>query len=251
MYQEEFYRSAISPGDCISNGWEMVKQNYGLYLGISVVGLILAGCIPCVSLFISGPIIAGIYFVFLKQMRGEQVEFGMMFKGFEVFIPAMVIGIIVAIPEIIAQGFRISLNFAQAGLAGSGNEVEALLAGGMLVFLLGGFGILLIIGFVLRISLYFALPLIMEKQLGVAEAMKLSFSAGWANFGGIFLLSLLEGLMLVAGLLFCVIGIFFVIPIVYAANAFAYRQVFPQTDKPSNYSPPSPAEYGSSFGKGQ
>lgn len=66
MYQIEFQRSAISAGDCIGNAWELVKQNFGLFFGISVVGLILAGCIPCVSLFISGPIIAGVYFVYLR-----------------------------------------------------------------------------------------------------------------------------------------------------------------------------------------
>ncbi len=250
MYQEEFHRSAISPGDCISNGWAMVSQNFGLFFGISVLGLILAGCIPCVSLFISGPIVAGIYFVFLKQMRGEPVEFGMMFKGFEVFVPAMVIGIIIAIPEIVGQGARVSLNFAQIGLSGSGRDTEAMIASGMLVFLLLGGGVLMIIGLVLRISLYFALPLIMEKQLGVGEAIKLSFSAGWANFGGIFLLSLLEGLMLIAGVLACGIGLLFVMPIVYAANAFAYRQVFPDSTPSMNYAPPSPAAYGN-FGQGQ
>jgi uncharacterized membrane protein len=121
----------------------------------------------------------------------------------------------------------------------------------MLFVLFGGGLILIILGFVLRISLYFALPLIMEKQLGVGDAIKLSFSAGWANFGGIFLLSLLEGLMAIAGVLACGIGLLFVMPILYAANAFAYRQVFPDSTPNMNYAPPSPAAYGSNFGQGQ
>ena len=38
------------------------------------------------------PAMAGMYYVMLRNMRGESVEFGMMFKGFEKFVPLMVIG---------------------------------------------------------------------------------------------------------------------------------------------------------------
>ena len=251
MYQADFQRSAISAGDCISNAWTMVSQNYGLFFGISIVGLILAGCIPCVSLFIAGPIVAGIYFVCLKQMRAEQIEFGMMFKGFEVFLPAMVVGIIIAIPEIIGQGVRITINVADISMQGRGSDGrQAALAGGILLLAIGGGLVLFVLGIFLKISLFFALPLIMERGLGVGDAMKLSFSAGWANFGGIIVLSILEGLIALAGVLACFIGVLFVIPIIYAANAFAYRQVFPDMQSPNQYTPPSPAEYGSGFGQG-
>lgn len=175
----------------------------------------------------------------------------MMFKGFEVFVPAMVIGIILAIPEIIGQGLRLTINLADIGFAGSRDGHEAAIAGSILILALGGGLVLFILGIVLRISLFFALPLIMEKKLGVGEAAKLSFSAGWANFGGILILSILEGLMAIAGVLACGIGILFVIPIIYGANAFAYRQVFPDSQPMNQYAPPQPNEYGSSFGSGQ
>jgi hypothetical protein len=248
MIQTEFYRGAISPGDCVSNGWNLVSQNFGLFLGISILGMILAGCIPCVSLFISGPIVAGIYYVFLRQMNGEPVDFGMMFKGFEVFVPAMVIGIIIAIPEIIGQGIRISINVADIGIQSQGDGRYAALSGGLAILAVVVGLLIIVIGFVIRISLFFALPLIMERKLSVGDAIKLSASAGWANFGGIFLLSILEGLMAIAGILVFCIGIFFVIPIIYAANAFAYRQVFPHTDQTGFNVPPPPTDYG--FGQG-
>lgn len=251
MLQTEFYRGAISPGDCISNAWNLVKQNFGLFFGISILGMILAGCIPCVSLFISGPIIAGIYFVFLRQMRGEPVDFGMMFKGFEFFVPAMVVGLILAVPEIIGQGVRLSINIADLGISGRGGDGEAALAGGLLIFALGAGLFIIILGILIRVSLFFALPLIVEKKLGVGDAIKLSASAGWANFGGIFLLSILEGLILIAGVLALCIGVFFVLPIIYAANAFAYRQVFPHVEQNfGNFTPPMPNEYGTNFGQG-
>lgn len=251
MIQTEFYSSAINPGDCISNGWSLLNQNFGLFFGISLLGMVLASCIPCVSFFISGPIIAGIYYVFLRQMRGEPIDFGMMFKGFEVFVPAMVIGIILAIPEIIGQGVRMTVNIADMGLSGGrGGDQEVAIAGGLLIFAIGAGVGLFLLGIALRISLFFALPLIVEKNLGIGDAIKLSARAGWANFGGIFLLSILEALMIIAGVLALCIGVFFVIPIIYAANAFAYRQVFPHTDQNLNTAPPMPNEYGSNFGQG-
>ncbi len=94
MINTDFYPSAINAGDCVSNAWNLVKQNYGMYLGIALIAMILSGCIPCVSLFLAGPILGGVYYVLLREMRGEPVEFGMMFKGFEKFVPLMVVGLI-------------------------------------------------------------------------------------------------------------------------------------------------------------
>jgi hypothetical protein len=43
----------------------------------------------------------------------------------------------------------------------------------------------------------------------------------------------------------------FVIPIIYAANAFAYRQVFPNFEPNFQTAPPPPNVYGGNYGVGQ
>jgi len=259
MNHIEFYRGAISAGDCVSNGWNLVKQNYGMYLGIGLVALILAGCIPCVSLFLAGPIACGVYYVYLRDIRGEQVDFGMMFKGFDVFLPAMIVGIIQAIPEIIGQGIRLTVNLADLGLRSGGgsdyyqaDETRVALASGMVIIAaIVGIAIFLL-AIALRISLVFAFPLIIEHKLGAVDAMKLSARAGWSNVGGLILLFILEFLIALVGVLLCVVGIFLIaIPLIYAANAFAYRQVFPDVQRNFQNTPPPPSEYGGSFGVGQ
>lgn len=111
----QFNRSAIDAGGAVSQGWEMVKANYGIFLGVSLVALVLSGCIPCVSLFVMGPVLAGVYYFSLRLYAGEPVEFGMMFKGFEKFLPLMIIGIIQSIPEIIGQGLRFGVNLDSSG----------------------------------------------------------------------------------------------------------------------------------------
>ncbi len=118
-----FNGGAIRAGECISDGWNLIKDNYWMFLGIVLLGGVIAGCIPCASLFFIGPIAVGIYFCLFTQMRGQPVEFGMMFKGFEKFVPAMVIGLIEAIPGIAIQVVRFGVEYGNLGLRGRGADL--------------------------------------------------------------------------------------------------------------------------------
>ena len=256
MTNNDFYPSAINAGDCVSNAWNLVKQNYGMYLGIALVAMILAGCIPCVSLFLVGPIIGGVYYVLLREMRGEPVEFGMMFKGFEKFVPLMVIGLVQAIPEIIGQGLRLVAQFGQIGLSGDKNKdffqssnPDFAIASGLLIVIAIVAVVLILFGIAWRVLLFFAIPIALERDLGPVDAMRLSAKAAVSNVGGLIVLFIFEFLLALLGIIALCIGIFFVIPIIYAANAFAYRQVFPLIQQNFNMTPPPPTTYGD-FGSG-
>lgn len=264
MLKKEYYEGAISPGDCISNSWALVSQNYGLFFGMSILAfatLFFISCIPFLGIIINGiltgPIYVGIYYALLKKMRGEEINFGMMFFGFERFVPAMIVSLVVMLPYIIFQIFQLFFDFANifAGRAfgnhyQSNGSLETVLAGigfAMILFFLFFFLVLIAV----NISMFFALPLIAERDLSAVEVMKLSASAAWANLGGIIVLCILEGLIMIAGMLALCFGLFFVLPLIYGANAFAYRQVFPQGEPPPlNTAPPMPNEYGSNFGQG-
>src|SRR3954468_7443036 len=84
-----FNRGAISAGECVSTAWEMIKAQYGLYLGITLLAWVMISCIPCLNIFLMGPVRGGVFYVGLRDMRREPVDFGMMFKGFENFVPLM------------------------------------------------------------------------------------------------------------------------------------------------------------------
>lgn len=265
MNQQEFYRSSISPGDCISNGWTLISQNFGIFFGMSTLAFFIVffiSCIPFLGVFINavltGPIYVGIYYTLLKRMRGEQIDFGMLFFGFQRFLPAMVVSLFVTLPYIILQFAQLFVNVANvaAGLSNEGGRNDSLSAiqgilAGMSVALFFLIFFVIIVALVVNILMFFALPLIADRDIGPGEVIKLSAKAAAGNLGGIILLLILEFFVLIAGVLALCIGILFVLPIVYAANAFAFRQVFPHTDAPNNFAPPSPAEYGSSFGQGQ
>ena len=96
----------------------------------------------------------------------------------------------------------------------------------------------------------FAVPLVLENDIGTGEALKLSMSAVFSNVGGLIVLMLLGALVAILGFIAFCFGLLVAIPVVWAANVVAYRQVFPTLDKVFHSTPPPPTSYGSSFGQG-
>ncbi len=245
----QFNRSAVNAVECISEGWEIVKSNYLMFFAVGLSVAIL-GCIPVVSWFLIGPLLVGIYAGLLKQYRGEKADFGMLMSGFGKFIPAVVIGIILLLPAIILNTYNLTLRIVQALAI---FDPSGLSAGAATIFAIFGFllnVVALFASIIFWILFTFALPLLADKNLPMMDAVKLSAKAGWANAGGLFVLLLLIGLMLIGGIIALCIGIFFVLPIVYAALTVAYRQVFPAANEFGQQNiPPTPDNYGNMYGQ--
>ena len=261
MYDNQFQRSAIDAGGAMSSAWEMVKFKYGMYLGVAILTMVLTGCIPCVNIFIMGPLMGGIAFLVLRDMRGEPVEFGMMFKGFEKFVPLMVIGLIQAIPGIVMQIIQYGFRFAELGLNnGRGGRPDfdffaqsdpmPWLAGGMLMVVVIVGIVFFFFGIIWWACFFFAIPLAMEYDLSPIDAIKLSARAAMSNLGGLVILLILTCLLVIVGVLMLCVGAFLIsMPIIYVANVIVYRQVFPYFEQNMrNMTPPPPNEYG--FGAG-
>lgn len=258
----QYFKSAIDASGCISNAWNLIKPNYGMFLGISLLTYVLVACIPCFNVFLMGPVMGGFYYTALRAMRGEPIEFGMMFKGFERFVPLMVVGLIQMIPSIIYQTFDITIRFSNVGVesilqnSGSRNgeiDPSIIFASGYFIVIMIIAVVLMIFSIVWAISFAFAIPIAMENpSLSPIDALKLSARASWGNVGGIIVLAILSFLIALGGVIALCIGIFFVLPIIWVSWAFAYRQVFPDLSPNPNirYEPPSPDAYQGSFGQG-
>ena len=72
----------------------------------------------------------------------------------------------------------------------------------------------------------FVYPLIVAKKLKAIQAIKLSAKAAIGNVWGLLGIMVLNIALSWAGMLFCYIGAFLVMPITFAAQYKAYRQVF-------------------------
>lgn len=246
---------AISAGDCVSGAWNLVTRRFWLYIGLGLITILLISCVPIVNFFLIGPILGGFYYLVLRDMRDEPVDFGMLFKGFDKFVPLMVVGLIQAAPSIVFTIIQYTVDLARiAAGVGSGGDVfqfqsgSGVLAGLSMAVVLVGV-VLFFFGIAWHLAFMFAIPLVLEHGLDIGDALLTSLKAAGSNVGGLILLLILQILISILGVMALCVGIFVAIPVLYAANAFAYRMVFPYFDKPNfNTAPPPPTEYGGTYG---
>ena len=91
-----FKRQAVEPVECLKRGWELIKDQYWLFVGMTFIGLLVGGAVPLGILL--GPMMCGLYLTFFKKRRGEPIEFGTLFKGFDFFGPSLVATLLHVVP---------------------------------------------------------------------------------------------------------------------------------------------------------
>jgi hypothetical protein len=239
----EFNRNAVSPVECLKGGWNLIKNQYWLILGMVIVGWMIASAVPFGILM--GPMMCGLFLTFFKLRRGEPIEFGTLFKGFEYLGQSILATLLHVVPMIcLVVGayvlFYVFFLFAMLS-QGNGEPNGAAMLLVLAVYAVFWLGIILLIMF-LSIGFMFVYPLIVDRNLQGLDAVKMSFRGAFANFWGLVGMVFLNFLLSVAGLLMCIIGVYFVLPISYAAMAVAYEQIFGlrQGAQPPAAPPPPP-----------
>lgn len=233
-----YKRKAVDPIECIKTGWEIVKPNYWLFVGMAFIGYLIGQAVPVILM---GPMLCGFYVCLLAQRRREPIEFGMLFKGFDFFGPSVVATLLHALPVaaiIIPTYILFYASFVIAAMASSQSESPAAFLGVFFTFFLVIIVISVII-MIISVGFTFAYPLIVDRRLNGLDAVKLSFKAGMANFWRLLGMMLLTGVMTSVGAAFCIVGMYLVIPISYGAIAAAYEQVFGLKD-PRDFAPDLP-----------
>jgi uncharacterized membrane protein len=222
-----FQRNAVSPVECVKGGWNLIKGQYWLIFAMCLVGLMIGSAIPMGILV--GPMMCGLFLTFFKIRRGEPFEFGTLFKGFDYFGPAVIATLLHVIPVmvIVIPAYFLFYVFFFVTMVAQGqndpNPVALLLI--MVVFALFWIVVIAVL-MVVSIGFMFVYPLIVDRRMQGFDAVKLSFKAAMANFWRLLGLVMLNFLLGIAGFLLCVVGVYFLIPIGYAASAIAYEQVF-------------------------
>jgi uncharacterized membrane protein len=259
MSDLEIRNGAIDASACLSEGWALIKSNYGTFFGMTIVMILIniaLNFIPyagdIINALIAGPLMCGIYYALIVKSRGEEVRFPMMFEGFNRFLPAFLVTLIYTLP-LLALGaaavFFVTLNPTPetAGVGDFSTILGQQLTAGLIASTIAAY----LVSLALQILLFFALPLIADHNLGFADAVKLSIAGTTANLGGLIVLFLLEFLVILVSLFAFCIGIFFALPVIYAANIIAYRSVFPASQPSFFNEPPRPDAYGGTYGSPQ
>ncbi|MGA2221176.1 MAG: GYF domain-containing protein [Verrucomicrobiia bacterium] len=210
--------SEIDIGSCIQRAWNLWKANFGLMVAVNLVTSVLLGGVgSLISLAVripfgvhslagivagiganalwccvlAGALMGGLFAFNLKLIRGQPASFADAFAGFGKSFGALTATYIVMM---------------------------------LLVYL--GLALCLIPGIYLAIAWIFALPLVIDKNLGFWEAMELSRKVVAKNWWMIFALALLAGLVGAAGIVACCIGVLFTAPLTYAVLMYAYEDIF-------------------------
>lgn len=237
MTNTEFRTGVIRPVECVKEGFELIKKDYWLLLAILFVGALIGGATMYI---LGGAMFCGIFIAYIKAIDGKPVVFDDLWKGMNYFGPGLAVVAVMIVPAFAYYIFAY-ITFV-AAIFGGAQGGEAGLVGALVV--VGLIDLVVLIAMVcFHTLLTFALPLIVDRNLGAIDAMKTSAKAVWANLGGVAGLIVVNiGLGLLGYIALCV-GIYFVIPIIIAGNLVAYRRLFPSLDMRTNLNPPPPDAY--------
>lgn len=183
----------VDIGGCLSRAWQLLQSDFWPIVGVNALIwlLVWASSGTAVGLILIGPLMAGIYWYSLKRIRRQAADLQDAFGGFTIdFINTMLAGII--------TGLLISL----------------------------GLALCLVPGIFLWVAWAVALPLVIDKRLQFWDAMEVSRKVVTEHWWGWFGLGLVTFLINLVGFLFCVIGLFFTLPLTTLAWMYAYEDVF-------------------------
>ena len=254
-------------GGCISRGWNLLKENFaavfvsflvligveiafGAILNVSTMGFaknllhapvaVRVGSnyfFTAMGTLVMGPLMGGLFLVYLKTIRRQATGVGEVFAGFQkaylqLFLGALVVSLIVGacmLPfNIVWQMKAGPLLEQMQQMQNDPAAIQNLLPQLMSAFL-GALPVLLVCLVpvtYLTVCWQFTLPLIMDKQMVFGTAMKTSFKMVNRHWWQVFGLTILVGLVSFAGVLGCCIGVLFTAPIGLAAMMFAYETIF-------------------------
>ena len=209
---------------------------------MAAVAILLGSFVPFG--IVLGPMMCGIYMALFRRRRGEMVEFGILFKGFDYFGESIVATLIHYVPMVmIIVPFYIVMygglfhNRQQGGEPDPSNLVAY-------------FAVLMVLGLIMMVMIIllsviftFSYPLIVDRKMSGLDAVKLSARGALANFWSLLGLLLLNGLIAFAGVLLCYVGMFLALPITFAAISVAYEQVFGLGEVQGPILPPPPPTF--------
>ena len=235
-----FRRGAVQPVVCIQTGWELIKQRFWFFVGMSALAVIIGSMVPFGILL--GPLTCGIYLTLFHLRRNQPIEFGLLFKGFDYFGDSVVATLIHYVPLVV-----VILPFYVVLYAGmflmmprQGGEPDPASLFGFLALLIVMMLVIFTLAMVVSIIFTFSYPLIVDRKMSGVDAVRASAKAAIANFVPLLGLSLLNGILMFIGVLLCYVGMFLAMPIYFAAIETAYEQVFGLAEAQAPNLPPPP-----------
>jgi uncharacterized membrane protein len=185
---------AIDISSAISRAWALVRDHMAVLVGATLLGWLVTvgiGFVPIVGWIVGFVLVGGLDYMFIRCIRGEAVQVGDVFDGFNLAF----------------------LNLAMAGLV---------------KWLLTTLGLMLCIlpGIYLAVGYVFALPLVLDKKMEFWTAMEVSRRVVHEHWWSVLALVIVLALVALAGFLVCGVGAAISIPVASVALMYVYEDLF-------------------------
>ncbi len=127
--------------DIFNESFDILKKQYAVFIAATAVA-----ALGSILLITAPPLLFGLYIMGEKLIRGEEIEIGDVFKGFDYFVTSWVMAIVGGIAIIL----------------------------GLIVFIIPGL--------ILIIRFQYAIPIAISTRSGAIESLKKSYDLGKKNF---------------------------------------------------------------------
>ena len=199
MLADQYLRrgAVIDIGRAVSRGWALVRDNMGVLVGATVLGWLVSlglAFVPVLGWVVGFVLLGGLDYMFLRRIRGEAIQVGDVFAGFN----------------------RAFLHLSLAGL------VKWLLT-------CLGLALCILPGIYLGVCYVFALPLVIDKEMEFWPAMELSRTVVQAHWWSMLALVIVLAIIACAGVLACGVGALITIPVASASFMYVYEDLFGRT----------------------
>lgn len=171
----------------VTDGWNAVTANFWVFIALGCIYIAAGSTVP---VLLQAPVGVGLQWAALRQISGRRADFNDLTFGFNLFPQAVLVALTTAIILIATSFF------------------------------------LLIPGIIAAILLQFPYLLVIDRKLDFWQAIKESASVSQRHFGKMTAFFFLEVCLLVGGALLCGVGVLVALPVIYAATAAAYVDLF-------------------------
>jgi uncharacterized membrane protein len=221
----------VRPIELLSRSYQLIGNQYGLFLGISFVGVLIGSMVPFG--IVLGPMLIGIYLCFLHRQAGRQVEFGTLFKGFDQFGEGLIAYLIMVgfsiVASMVTVGLFVVIGLAAWALIAGTMEGDAAVGVGLglavLIYILF-FVVLVVISVLINLPFVFTFQLIADRKLSGTEAIKQSWAGVKLNLGGIVWYMLVNYFLMMLAAMACYIPAILLMPVSLGGMFLLYSDIY-------------------------
>jgi hypothetical protein len=234
----------VKPVQLYRRAYQMLGDQYWLFVGITLVGMLVANAVPFGILF--GPMLVGIFICFLQREAGCRVEFAALFKGFDQFMESLiawliifVVSTVVILFTLLICGVLIVLSLFAAQGANDATAGFAVTLVAVVVY-----PIIFLVSILIYLPFFFVFQLIADHQVTGVDAVKASIQAARRNFWGTAWYLIATSLLSIVAAMLCFVPAILFLPLSLGGGFLLYREVFVPSPPASGNLRPPPAPVG-------